>query len=322
MLISSGSSKPAPIFSNTESSMQILQLLISGISLGCVYGLIALGFVLIYRTTEMVNFAQGDLMMLGAFISYSFIELAGLPFSVGLLGTILAMALVGLVLERLVLRPMIGEPLFAVLMITIGIGLILRTVAVAVWGAETRTIETPMSGGVLRFGGPNGILSGGGTDGTFSIGHENLALIGGTALCCAALFLFLRFTRVGIAMQASSQNQKAAYLVGIPVGRMVALAWALAAAIAGVAGILVAPISLIEPSMGFIGIKAFAAAIVGGFGSLAGAMAGGLLIGVVEQLAGLYLPPSLAGISGYGLLLVILLVRPEGLFPTLQAKKV
>lgn len=289
--------------------MQTLQLLISGLSLGCVYGLIALGFVLIYRTTEMVNFAQGDLMMLGAFTAYSLIELAGLPFSVGLLGTILVMALFGWLLERLVLRPMIGEPLFAVLMITIGIGLILRTVAVAVWGAETRTIETPMSGGVLRFGG-------------LSVGHENLAVIGGTALCCLALYLFLRFTRVGVAMQASSQNQKAAYFVGIPVGRMVALAWALAAAIAGLAGVLVAPISLIDPNMGFIGIKAFAAAIVGGFGSLAGAMAGGLLIGVVEQLAGLYLPPALAGVSGYGLLLVVLLVRPEGLFPTLQAKKV
>ena len=294
--------------------MQTLQLLISGLSLGCVYGLIALGFVLIYRTTEMVNFAQGDLMMLGAFTAYSLIELAGLPFGVGLLGTILLMALFGLLLERLVLRPMIGEPLFAVLMITIGIGLILRTVAVAVWGAETRTIETPMSGGVLRLGDP--------ATGDVSIGHENLAVIGGTALCCIALFLFLRFTRVGVAMQASSQNQKAAYFVGIPVGRMVALAWALAAGIAGLAGLLVAPISLIDPNMGFIGIKAFAAAIVGGFGSLAGAMAGGLLIGVVEQLAGLYLPPALAGVSGYGLLLVVLLVRPEGLFPTLQAKKV
>ncbi|MEM8960130.1 MAG: branched-chain amino acid ABC transporter permease [Acidobacteriota bacterium] len=288
---------------------QALQLLISGVSIGCVYGMVALGFVLIYRTTEMVNFAQGDLMMLGAFLAYSLIELANLPLIVGLLGTMMAMALIGLVLERLLLRPMIGEPLFAVLMITIGLGLILRTVAVAVWGAETKTLDTPMSGGVLRLGG-------------LSIGYENLAVIGGTALCCGALYLFLRFTRVGIAMQASSQNQKAAYFVGIPVRRMVALAWAVSAAIAGLAGVLVAPISLIDPMMGFIGIKAFAAAIVGGLGSLAGAMVGGLLIGVVEQLAGLYLPPSLAGVSGYGVLLIMLLVRPEGLFPTLQAKKV
>ncbi|MEO1086126.1 MAG: branched-chain amino acid ABC transporter permease, partial [Acidobacteriota bacterium] len=228
--------------------MQILQLLVSGISLGCVYGLIALGFVLIYRTTEMVNFAQGDFMMLGAFIAYSLIELAGLPFGVGVAGTVLGMALLGLVLERVVLRPMIGEPLFAVLMITIGLGLILRTVAVAVWGAETRTLDTPMSGGVLRLGG---------AESGVGLGHENLAVIAGAALCCAALYLFLRFTRVGVAMQASSQNQKAAYFVGIPVHRMVALAWALAAAIAGLAGLLVAPISLIEPNMGFLGIKAF-----------------------------------------------------------------
>ncbi len=289
--------------------MEVIQLLISGISQGCVYGLIALGFVLIYKATEMVNFAQGDMMMLGAYVAFSYINLAGLPFFWGVLATVLTMALVGVVIERAVLRPMIGEPPFAVLMITIGLGFIFRAVAGAVWGNDPKTISSPFAGGVLRFG-------------EVSIGYENLAIIAGTAMLCVALYLFFRFTRLGIAMQAASQNQLAAYYVGIPVKRIFSLVWAMSAAIAAIAGILVAPVSLIEPVMGFIGIKAFAAAIVGGFGSLPGAIVGGLLVGIVEQFAGLYLPAGFADTSAYVILLLMLLVRPEGIFATLQQKKV
>ena len=121
--------------------MEVLQLLISGISQGCVYGLIALGFVLIYKATEMVNFAQGDIMMLGAFVAWTLINLVGLPFVWGVLGTLAIMALVGIVLERLLLRPMIGEPHFAVLMLTIGLGFVLRAVAGIIWGNEYRSLE-------------------------------------------------------------------------------------------------------------------------------------------------------------------------------------
>ncbi len=219
------------------------------------------------------------------------------------------MALLGMVMERAILRPMIGEPPFAVLMITIGVGFVLRAVAGAIWGAEPRNIESPMSGGVIRWG-------------DVTIGLENLAIILGTALLCLALALFFSRTRLGVAMRAASQNQLAAYYVGIPVKRIYAIVWALSAAIAGLAGILVAPVSLIDPMMGFIGIKAFAAAIVGGFGKLRGAMIGGLVIGVVEQFAGLYLPTGFSDTSAYVILLVMLLVRPEGLFSTIQAKKV
>ncbi len=289
--------------------MEVIQLLLSGISQGCVYGLIALGFVLIYKATEMVNFAQGDMMMLGAYVAFSYINLAGLPFFWGVLATVLTMALVGVVIERAVLRPMIGEPPFAVLMITIGLGFIFRAVAGAVWGNDLKTISSPFAGGVLRFG-------------EVSIGYENLAIIAGTAMLCVALYLFFRFTRLGIAMQAASQNQLAAYYVGIPVKRIFSLVWAMSAAIAAIAGILVAPVSLIEPVMGFIGIKAFAAAIVGGFGSLPGAIVGGLLVGIVEQFAGLYLPAGFADTSAYVILLLMLLVRPEGIFATMQQKKV
>lgn len=289
--------------------MEVLQLLISGVSLGCVYGLIALGFVLIYKATEMVNFAQGDMMMLGAFTGFTYVNVLGLPFFWGVLATIGTMAVFGMLIERLVLRPMIGEPPFAVLMITIGLGFIFRAVAGAVWGNEPKTISSPIDGGVFSAG-------------AVAIGYENVSVIVGTILLCGGLYFFFRFTRLGIAMQAASQNQLAAFYVGIPVKRTFSIVWALSAAIAAVAGILVAPVSLIDPMMGFIGIKAFAAAIVGGFGSLPGAIIGGLVVGVVEQFAGLYGPPGSADMSAYVILILMLFIRPEGIFATMQKKKV
>lgn len=290
-------------------ALEFVQLLVSGISQGCVYGLIALGFVLIYRATEMVNFAQGDLMMLGAFFAYTFIHILDFPFVWGVLAAIAAMAFAGVLIERAVVRPMIGEPPFAVLMITIGLGFLLRAIAGAVWGSDSKSIASPLAGGVVRIEG-------------VAIGYENIAIIVGTVFLCLLLFLFFRFSRMGIAMQAASQNQLAAYYCGIPVKRVYSIVWALSAAIAATAGVLVAPITLVDPMMGFVGIKAFAAAIVGGFGSLQGAMAGGLLIGIVEQFAGLYLPTGFSDTSAYVLLLLMLFVRPEGLFATMQRKKV
>ena len=289
--------------------MEVIQLLISGLSQGCVYGLIALGFVLIYKATEMVNFAQGDIMMIGAFMAVVFINLLDWPFALGLLAAVLVMAAVGALLERLLLRPMIGEPHFAVLMLTIGLGFALRAAAGAIWGNEPRALDLPYVGIVWQRG-------------DLVIGAENVVIMGGTLVLCALLYLFFRFTRLGIAMQAASQNQLAAFYVGIPVKRVFSLVWALSAVISAFAGVLMAPVSLIDPLMGFVGIKAFAAAIVGGFGNLPGALLGGLLIGLVEQFAGRYLWPGFSELSAYVLLLVMLMVRPEGLFATMQQKKV
>tara|TARA_A100001037_G_scaffold233757_1_gene212387 strand:+ start:188 stop:1057 length:870 start_codon:yes stop_codon:yes gene_type:complete len=289
--------------------LEVVQLIISGLSQGCVYGLIALGFVLIYKATEMVNFAQGDMMMLGAFLAYTFSNLLELNFGVVILLTFLSMAAFGAILERVALRPMLGEPPFAVLMLTIGLGFILRAVAGAIWGNEPRALDTPFAGGVFRFG-------------DLIVGYENLAIVVGTLLLCGVLFIFFKFTRLGIAMQAASQNQLAAYYVGIPVKAIFAMVWALSAVISATAGILVAPVMLVDPLMGFIGVKAFAAAIVGGFGSLPGAIVGGLIVGLVEQFAGLYLPPGFSDMSAYVILLLMLMIRPEGIFATMQKKKV
>jgi branched-chain amino acid transport system permease protein len=289
--------------------LEAAPLLISGISQGCVYGLIALGFVLIYKATEMVNFAQGDIMMLGAFVALTFIVDLGWPFAWGVLATLAVMALIGIAIERLLLRPMIGEPHFAVLMLTIGLGFVLRAAAGAIWGNEPRALPTPYVGKVWEIGGT-------------IVPAENLAIVAATAVLCLLLWLFFRFSRLGIAMQAASQNQLAAYYVGIPVKRIYALVWALAASISACAGILTAPVSLIDPLIGFVGIKAFAAAIVGGFGSLPGALLGGLLIGVAEQFAGRFLPAGFGDVTAYALLLAMLIVRPEGLFATMQKKKV
>ena len=162
--------------------MEILQLLVSGISQGCVYGLIALGFVLIYKATEMVNFAQGDLMMLGAFFAYTYSNILAWPFLATLVATILTMAIIGALLERLLLRPMIGEPHFSVLMLTIGLGFILRAIAGATWGNEPRALDTPYAGGVFDL---DGLI----------IGYENAVIVVGTGLLCTLLFLFFRFTR-------------------------------------------------------------------------------------------------------------------------------
>ena len=289
--------------------MEVFQLLLSGLSQGCVYGLIALGFVMIYKATEMLNFAQGDMMMLGAFVAFTFVNLAGLPLFVGFLITLVVMVGFGMGLERTVIRPMIGEPPFAVLMLTIGLGFILRAVAGAIWGSGTRTLDVPFAGSVLEVGG-------------VVLGYENLVVIGGTALLCIGLWAFFRYSRIGIAMQAASQNQLAAYYCGVPVKRVTSLVWGISAAISAAAGVLVAPVMLIDPMMGFLGIKAFAAAIVGGFGSLPGAIVGGLLIGVVEQFAGLYLPAGLGEVSAFVILLVMLMARPQGIFASMQQKKV
>ena len=287
--------------------MEFLQVLITGLGQGCLYGLIALGFVLIYKATEIVNFAQGELLMMGAFFAVTYVMILGLPFWLGFILTIISMAVFGYFLDMLVVRSMIGESQFSVIILTISLGFILRAVAAGIWGSDILSLETPYSGKMANLGG-------------LVIGQEYLVVIAGTVVLSLALFLFFKFSSLGVAMQAASQNQLAAYYMGIPVKRVFSLIWAISAMVAAVAGTLTAPISLVSPHMGFIGIKAFAAAVIGGFGSLPGALIGGLIIGCSEQLAGSYLPMGFQEIRGFVFMFAVLTIRPKGLFSQLQQK--
>ena len=295
--------------------MQFLQLVISGIAQGCIYGLIALGFVLIYKATETVNFAQGDLMMLGGFLGLSFMVVLGMPFWVAFLATLAVSMLFGMLMERALLRPLLGQPAFTVVMLTIGIGYLARGLVTMIpgWGTETHTLPVPYKDEVLRFGSGSDALI---------LSTEHMVIIAVTAFLIAILFLFFRYTKLGIAMQATSQNQLAAFYMGIPVRRVNMLVWGISAAVSACAGLLLAPITFVHVNMGYIGLKAFPAAVVGGFGSIPGALVGGLIIGIVESLSGFYLPEGFKDIAAYILVLVMLVILPNGLFGEKMRKKV
>jgi branched-chain amino acid transport system permease protein len=287
----------------------ILQLVLNGLAVGCIYGLVSLGFVLIYKTTELVNFAQGDLLMLGAFTCYMFVVWYGVGYWLAFALAIVAVALFGAALDATVLRRVIGQPQFAVVMLTIGLGATFRSFASITWGSEIYTLPTPFSARQTMVG-------------KVSVSHEYVAIIVGTVILCGVLYVFFTHTRIGVAMQAASQNQLAAYYMGIPVKLMFSLIWAISAGVAAVAGVLLAPVSLIDINLGFIGLKAFAAAVLGGFGSIPGALVGGLTIGVIELYSGAYLPQGVKDVAAYVVLLVVLAVRPQGMFGAVGRKKV
>ena len=291
--------------------LQLLQLLISGIAQGCIYGLIALGFVLIYTATETVSFAQGELMMLGAFGGLAAMTFFGFPYWLSVLSTLACMALFGMLLERLVIRPILGQPAFSVVMLTIGIGYMLRGLITMIpgIGTETHTLPVPYKDQIWKLAG-------------LVLNVEQMVVIAVTSILCALLYLLFRYSKLGIAMQAASQNQLAAYYMGIPVRQLNGVAWGLASAVAAVAGLLLAPITFVHANMGFIGLKAMPAAVVGGFGSLPGAIVGGLLIGIVESLSGFYLPDGFKDTAAYVVVLIMLVVKPNGLFGEKLRKKV
>ena len=286
-------------------------MLLAGVAQGCVYALVALGFVLIYKATETVNFAEGDLMMLGGFFALTSSVILGWPYWATILFAVVAMAAVGMLIERLVLRPVLGQPAFTVLMITIGVGYVLRGVVTMIpgWGTDTYTLPTPFSKETFKVG-----------EVIFAV-HQ-LAVIGMTAAMVVVLYLFFRFSKLGVAMQATSQNQLAAAYMGIPVRRVNMMIWGLSAGVAAFAGILLAPVTFVHSNMGFIGLKAFPAAVVGGFGSVPGAIVGGLVIGLVEAFAGRYLPEGFKDVAAYVVVLAVLMLKPSGIFGETARKKV
>ena len=290
---------------------QVLQLLLAGVAQGCVYALVALGFVLIYKATETVNFAQGDLMMLGGFFALTASVIMGWPYWATIIFAVAAMAAVGMLIERIVLRPVLGQPAFTVVMITIGVGYVLRGLVTMIpgWGTETYTFPTPFADGTFRVG-------------EVIIAVQQVAVIVMTAALVSVLYVFFRFSKLGVAMQATSQNQLAAAYMGIPVRRVNMMIWGLSAGVAAFAGILLAPVTFVHSNMGFIGLKAFPAAVVGGFGSVPGAIVGGLIIGLVEAFAGRYMPEGFKDVAAYVVVLAVLMIKPSGIFGETARKKV
>ena len=265
--------------------------------------------MLIYKATELVNFAQGDLLMLGAFVAYMAVVWWGFDYWLAFAISVVTIGAFGALLDKVVLRRVIGQPQFAVVMLTIGLGAMFRTFASVTWGSEIYTLPTPF-GGVWQVGG-------------VTLSHQYISIVVGTLILCGVLYAFFNHTRVGVAMQATSQNQLAAYYMGIPVKMIFSLIWAISAGVAAAAGILLAPVTLIDINMGLaVALKAFAAAVLGGFGSIPGALVGGIVIGLIELYAGATLPDGFKDTAPYIVLLIMLAVRPQGLFGMMTRKKV
>ncbi len=294
-----------------------LQAVVNGVGQGAIYALLALGFVMIYKATKVISFAQPALMVLGGLFSYHFVSQMGMPFWIGMILGILCGALLGMLVERVALRPMVGKPVFTLAIITIGLDIVLRIIANRYIGSQSRIVTYPNgSDRVDLFG--------------VSISYQRIGLIAVTALCVAALVLFFRLTRTGLAMRATAIDQETALAQGIRVGTMFAIAWGIAGGLAAVAGTFVAAGAAgIEQTSWTIALKALPAIIIGGLDSVNGAVIGGLAIGVVETLTATYQPAyapwlgtNFALVVPYALMFLVLLVRPYGLFGTKEVERV
>jgi branched-chain amino acid transport system permease protein len=290
--------------------MDFLALLVAtGLVSGATYGLIAMGFALIYKSTGVVNFAQGELVMLTAYVSFSLANALGLSLVPLLIVTIPISMAIGLALERLIIRPMLGEPVFSIVMATVGLAVILRGIVVLIWGSEPLNFPAGLPTTVVSVAG-------------VPFYPAQLGLLGALALVTLGAWLFLRFTRLGMAMRAVAANETAALLMGISVDRIHAAAWMLSAAIAAVAGVLFAVNFKLAPDLWFQGLKSFPAVILGGLDSVIGASVGGLIIGVIENLAQGYLGEGLREIAGFVVIIIVLMLRPYGLFGSADIERV
>ena len=282
-----------------------LQIIITGIATGGVYGLIALGFVLIFKATGILNLATGAFMTLGAYICLTVLSQLGAPFWLAFLCTLGFAIMLGIVLERIILRPLIGEPIISVVMVTIGLSSILQGLTHLIWSPDFRSFPEifppePLDLGIAIV--PSGLMWG-----------FIFAAVG-----TIIFILIFKLTRTGVAMRATASDQQAALSMGISVRWVFALSWSYGAVAAVIGGIVIGNISGISIYLGDIGLKVLAVIILGGLDSIGGAILGGLIIGVLENLAGLYLDPIFGGgvkdVAPFFILVLIIMIRPYGLF--------
>lgn len=280
------------------------QLIVSGLAAGSLYGVMALGLILIYKTTHILNFGQGDMAMFSTFIALLLFRNWGVPLLAALGAALAVGALLGIVVDRGLLHWAKNAPVTSLFIATLGVGMILQAIALWMGLVDARPFPYVLRGSPLFIG-------------EVVLRQHDLLVFGVALVVSLLLFGVFKFTKVGIAMRATSQNRRAAQLMGINVGRMGTLSWALGLGIGAIAGCLVAPIVYLDlTSMVFVMIKAIAAAVLGGFTSLPGAVVGGLLLGVIENLFSGYMPAAIAPLKTtfvFTLIIVVLVVRPHGL---------
>jgi len=285
-----------------------IQFLVTGLAMGSIYALVALGYVTIYRASRVVNMAQGSFVMLGAFFCFSLLSQAGLPYWASGILSVVGVAVVSALVYVLVVKPILRVSLMAMVMATVGLSLLFENLVLIIWGGYGKNLPGFTGSGMLRFGGLN-------------VAVQSLWVIGIMVVVFVALTLFMRYTRVGKQMTAVADNPSAATLSGVSTGRMVVLAFAMSAAIGGIGGIAMAnvvPVSF--SSGGILMLNGFVAGILGGWGSSAGAMVGGLALGVIQSFAGGLLPLGYQNVVAFGLLIAILYLRPQGLMGTLMVE--
>lgn len=286
------------------------QLVVNGLALGSIYALVALGLLLIFNTVQIVNFGQGQLLMVGAFVGITGAVQHELPIATAWLLTVGAMAAVGIVFMLLVYFPLRGRPPFLVILTTIAMGIVLENLALIIWGPLPVSLPSPLRGAPLRFAG-------------VVISMHQLVILGTLAVVLVGQYIFLNRTRFGIMMQATAQDFEMARLVGIPVRTTISVAFALGSILAGLAGLLVAPIFLAEPTMGgSLGLKGFVVSVIGGFGNLPGAVIGGLLLGVTETFAARYISSDFRDAYAFAVMIAVLIVAPRGLFGEKSSERV
>ena len=286
------------------------QQVVSGLSAGCLYALAALGLVLIYRTMDIVNFAHGEMAMVSTFMAHTLLVRLGLSYIPAALGAIIFAFIFGMAVERIFLRPIQGGPLISLMIMTLGLFMVFNGAAGWVWGFDPVSFPRAVSGRPIWLG-------------DLIITRDSILVLAVTIAMALALYVVLRFTMAGIAISATSQNSRAARLMGVPVPKVYALTWGISAVLGAVAGILIAPTTFLSPSMmAEVQIKAFTAAVLGGFSSLPGAVVGGLLLGVLENLVAGYISTELKSTFAFALIVVVLFIRPSGLLGTPPKRKV
>ena len=292
--------------------MEFLSYLITGISLGSIYAIIALGYTMVYGIAKMLNFAHGDVIMVGGYISFCAVSYLGLPGWIGVVLAVLVCTVLGVVIERLAYKPLRAAPSLAVLITAIGVSYFLQNSALLIWGAASISYPPLISGSLPLFGGK------------LSIPYVSLLTVAVCLVIMAALTTFINQSKMGKAMRACSEDKGAAQLMGINVNATISTTFAIGSALAAIAGVLLcSSYSILSPTTGSMpGIKAFTAAVFGGIGSIPGAFLGGLLLGIIESLAKAYISTNLANSIVFAVLIVVLLVRPAGLLGKYVPEKV